>query len=102
MTNVSLVPHEMLSAGCIPVVNEAEQNRVVLDNPFVRYAPPTPQALAGALGDVVATKNFAALATSASDERALGILGSGRRRRRAVHTGRPRHLIDTQIHVVSG
>ena len=66
MTNVSLVPHEMLSAGCIPVVNEAEQNRTVLDNPFVRYAPPTPQALAGALGDVVATKDFTALATSAS------------------------------------
>ena len=66
MTNVSLVPYEMLSAGCIPVVNEAEQNRIVLENPFVRYAPPTPQALAGALADVVATKNFAALATSAS------------------------------------
>ena len=66
MTNVSLVPHEMLSAGCIPVVNEAEQNRAVLKNPFVRYAPPTPQALASTLGDVVATKNFTALATSAS------------------------------------
>ena len=31
-TNVSLVPHEMLAAGCIPVVNDAEQNRIVLDN----------------------------------------------------------------------
>ena len=66
MTNVSLVPHEMLAAGCIPVVNDAEQNRVVLDNPFVRYAPPTPHALAAALDDVVATKDFAALAASAS------------------------------------
>jgi glycosyltransferase involved in cell wall biosynthesis len=66
MTNVSLVPHEMLSAGCIPVVNEAEQNRTVLDNPFVRYAPPTPHALASALDDVVGTQNFSALATSAS------------------------------------
>ena len=66
MTNVSLVPHEMLSAGCIPVVNEAEHNRIVLDNQFVRYAPPTPHALADALGDVVATQNFGTLATSAS------------------------------------
>jgi hypothetical protein len=66
MTNVSLVPHEMLSAGCIPVVNDAEQNRIVLDNPFVCYAPPTPHALANALSDVVATKDFAALAASAS------------------------------------
>ena len=66
MTNVSLVPHEMLSAGCIPVVNDAEHNRIVLNNPFVRYAPATPHELAGALEDVVATKDFAALATSAS------------------------------------
>jgi glycosyltransferase involved in cell wall biosynthesis len=66
MTNVSLVPHEMLSAGCIPVVNDAEHNRIVLDNPFVRYVPPTPHALADALGDVVATKSFATLAASAS------------------------------------
>ena len=66
MTNVSLVPHEMLSAGCIPVVNEAEQNRIVLENQFVRYAPPTPQALASALDDVVRTENFNAFATSAS------------------------------------
>ena len=66
MTNVSLVPHEMLSAGCIPVVNEAEHNRIVLDNPFVRYAGPTPHALADALSDVVSTKDFATLATSAS------------------------------------
>jgi glycosyltransferase involved in cell wall biosynthesis len=66
MTNVSLVPHEMLSAGCIPVVNDADHNRVVLNNPFVRYASPTPHALADALGDVVATKDFASLAASAS------------------------------------
>lgn len=67
MTNVSLVPHEMLSAGCIPVVNEAEHNRIVLDNPFVRYALPTPHALADALSEIVTTKNFAALATAASE-----------------------------------
>lgn len=48
-TNVSLVPHEMLAAGCIPVVNDAEQNRVVLDNPEVVYAPATPFDLANAL-----------------------------------------------------
>jgi hypothetical protein len=66
MTNVSLVPHEMLSAGCIPVINDAEHNRIVLNNPFVRYAPPTPHALADALDDVVTTKDFPALAASAS------------------------------------
>jgi glycosyltransferase involved in cell wall biosynthesis len=52
-TNVSLVPWEMLAAGCIPVVNDAEQNRVVLDNPHVAYAPATPFELAGALERLV-------------------------------------------------
>ena len=49
LTNLSLVPHEMLAAGCIPVVNDAPHNRDVLDNPFVRYCAPTPHALAAAL-----------------------------------------------------
>jgi glycosyltransferase involved in cell wall biosynthesis len=52
-TNVSLVPHEMLAAGCIPVVNDAEQNRMVLDNPEVVYAPATPFDLANALSALV-------------------------------------------------
>ena len=49
LTNVSLVPYEMLAAGCVPVVNDAEQNRMVLDNPYIRYAAPTPHALVAAL-----------------------------------------------------
>jgi glycosyltransferase involved in cell wall biosynthesis len=52
-TNVSLVPHEMLAAGCIPVVNDAEHNRVVLDNDHVAYAPATPFELADALSRLV-------------------------------------------------
>ena len=52
-TNVSLVPHEMLASGCIPVVNDARHNRVVLDNPEVAYAPGTPFDLAGALSTLV-------------------------------------------------
>ncbi len=52
-TNISLVPHEMLAAGCIPVVNDAEQNRMVLDNPEVLYAPATPFELANALTALV-------------------------------------------------
>lgn len=52
-TNVSLVPLEMLAAGCIPVVNDAEQNRMVLDNPNVEYVPATPYDLADALSKFV-------------------------------------------------
>jgi glycosyltransferase involved in cell wall biosynthesis len=61
-TNVSLAPHEMLAAGCIPVVNDAEQNRMVLDNPEVVYAPATPFDLANALS---------ALVERPADERAM-------------------------------
>jgi glycosyltransferase involved in cell wall biosynthesis len=53
-SNVSLVPYEMLAAGCIPVMNDAEHNRVVLRNDHVAYARPTPAALADALGRIVA------------------------------------------------
>ena len=53
LTNVSLVPVEMLAAGCIPVVNDARHNRMVLDNPLVRYSTPTPHALADALEAVM-------------------------------------------------
>lgn len=66
MTNVSLVPHEMLAAGCVPVVNEAAHNRVVLDNEHVRYAQATPHELARALSDVVRTTPFAEVAAAAS------------------------------------
>jgi glycosyltransferase involved in cell wall biosynthesis len=52
-TNVSLVPHELLAAGCIPVVNDAEHNRIVLDNDHVAYAPATPFELADALTALV-------------------------------------------------
>jgi glycosyltransferase involved in cell wall biosynthesis len=69
-TNVSLVPYEMLAGGCVPVVNDAEQNRIVLDNPEVRYAPATPFDLANALADLVerpaAARQAAAEAASAS------------------------------------
>jgi O-antigen biosynthesis protein len=46
MTNVSLIPWELLASGVIPVVNDAKHNRRVLDNEFVRWSAPTPAALA--------------------------------------------------------
>lgn len=67
MTNVSLVPHEMLSAGCVPVVNDSQHNRIVLDNPFVRYASATPHALAAALSEIVEMRNFDLHSTSCAN-----------------------------------
>ena len=69
-TNVSLVPHELLAAGCIPVVNDARHNRIVLDNDAVAYAPGTPFEIAGALSKLVerpvAERDAAAEAAAAS------------------------------------
>jgi O-antigen biosynthesis protein len=66
LTNVSLVPHEMLAAGCIPVVNDAEHNRMVLDNAFIRYAEAYPQALAKELSSLVRQPDFASLCEAAA------------------------------------
>lgn len=66
LTNVSLVPYEMLASGCIPVINDAAHNRMVLDNPYVVYAPPTPQSLAAALETVVTRPDFEAVSRQAA------------------------------------
>ena len=61
-TNVSLVPNEMLAAGCIPVVNDAEQNRVVLDNAHVDYCAPMPHEIARQLEFLVSRPQADSLA----------------------------------------
>lgn len=66
MTNVSLVPHEMLAAGCIPVVNDAAHNRQVLANDHVAYAKATPHDLARALDHAVTRPDFAEASLAAS------------------------------------
>jgi hypothetical protein len=49
LTNMSLLPLELLSAGVIPVVNDGENNRLVSNNPFIEYTEPSPRALADRL-----------------------------------------------------
>ena len=89
MTNVSLVPHEMLAAGCIPVLNDAEHNRIVLDNDHVRYAAPSPHALAALLGEVVTQPDFDEVSLAASKS-VVGV--SWEDARGAVEAGLMRHL----------
>jgi O-antigen biosynthesis protein len=52
-TNMSLMPLELLSAGCIPVVNDAPNNTLVSANPYISYAPPSLRAVADALCEIV-------------------------------------------------
>jgi hypothetical protein len=66
LTNVSLVPHEMLAAGCIPVVNDAEHNRIVLNNSHVHYAAPNPIALAAELESIVMAPDFESISKASA------------------------------------
>lgn len=66
LTNVSLVPLEMLAAGCVPVVNDAPHNRMVLKNPYIRFAAPTPHALASELEALVSMLDFDSLSMAAA------------------------------------
>ena len=52
-TNLSLVPDEMLACGTVPVVGESSYAKASMDNPHVRWASPTPSAIADALGEAV-------------------------------------------------
>ncbi len=67
LTNMSLLPLELLSAGCIPVVNDAPNNRLVSDNPFIAYAEPSPQALARRLQETIKRVDLPRYAREAAD-----------------------------------
>lgn len=53
LTNMSLLPLELLASGVIPVVNDAPNNTMVSSNPFIEYTPASPNALARRLIEVV-------------------------------------------------
>ena len=68
LTNVSLLPLELLAAGCIPVMNEGENNSLVLgENKYIHYAPASPIELANELCNVVEIKNINTYAKKASE-----------------------------------
>jgi glycosyltransferase involved in cell wall biosynthesis len=67
LTNMSLLPLELLSAGCIPVVNNGENNRLVSDNPYIAYADPSPRTLAQRLQDSVSRADLPQYAKAAAD-----------------------------------
>jgi len=57
LTNMSLLPLELLSCGVIPVVNDGANNHDVSNNPYILYSEPSPVSLAKAMSDVVERKN---------------------------------------------
>lgn len=68
LTNVSLLPFELLASGCIPVMNEGDNNSMVLgENKFIAYAPTAPVQLADEIVKIVEMKNLDEYAQKASE-----------------------------------
>jgi glycosyltransferase involved in cell wall biosynthesis len=67
MTNMSLLPLELMAAGVIPVVNDGANNVQVSDNPYIEYSPASPRALADRLIAVVDRTDLPARAQAAAD-----------------------------------
>lgn len=46
LTNLSLLPMELMGAGVVPVVNDAENTRTILESPFIEFVEMSPRAIA--------------------------------------------------------
>ncbi|WP_285025898.1 glycosyltransferase family 1 protein [Plantibacter sp. ME-Dv--P-122b] len=53
LTNMSLLPLELMSAGVTPVVNDGPNNRMVSDNENIEYVQPSPLVIAKKLVEVI-------------------------------------------------
>jgi hypothetical protein len=53
LSNMSLLPLELMSSGVAPVVNDGPNNRMVSDNPFIEYVPASPVAIGRRLAEIV-------------------------------------------------
>lgn len=53
LTNMSLLPLEMMAAGCSPIVNDGPQTNLVSYSKHIRYAAAQPKTLAKALHEAV-------------------------------------------------
>jgi O-antigen biosynthesis protein len=71
LSNMSLLPLELMSSGVTPVVNDGPNNRMVSDNPFIEYVPLSPLAIARKLAEVIdrsdAVERSVAMAASVAD-----------------------------------
>ena len=52
-TNMSLLPLELIASGVAPIVNDAPNNRLVSDNPFIEFVPTSPSAIARRIIEVI-------------------------------------------------
>lgn len=65
-SNMSLLPLELIASGAAAVVNDAPNNRMVTDNPYIEYVPATPAAIARRLVEIVDRPDLAERARTMS------------------------------------
>lgn len=66
LTNMSLLPLELIACGTIPVVNDGPNNRLVSDNPFIEYVEASPASLASGLIKTVTKKDIVSYSEKAA------------------------------------
>ncbi|SMQ60544.1 Glycosyltransferase involved in cell wall bisynthesis [Agreia sp. VKM Ac-1783] len=64
LTNMSLLPMEVMASGVVPVVNDAPNTREIFDSPYIDYQPLSPGAMAARLIAIVDDENQVSHATS--------------------------------------
>lgn len=67
LTNMSLLPLELLACGVIPVVNEGDNNKMVSSNPYISYTQPSPADLARKMSEVVTRRDLSKYAKKAAE-----------------------------------
>jgi O-antigen biosynthesis protein len=67
LTNMSLLPLELLSSGCIPVVTDGDNNRLVSDNEYIAYSQCDPVSLAAKLSSILKMEDISTYSQKASD-----------------------------------
>jgi hypothetical protein len=53
LTNLSLLPMEVMAAGAVPMINDGDNTRDVFDSPHIEYVPLSPRAIAERIISVV-------------------------------------------------
>jgi len=66
LTNMSLLPLELLASGVVPVVTAGDNNSMVSNNENIRYCEITPAAMARALAEAVDMNDDSQMAARAS------------------------------------
>lgn len=66
LSNMSLLPLELMSSGVVPVVNDGPNNRMVSDNAYIDYVPLAPRAIARRLADALDREDQVEHATAMS------------------------------------